>query len=127
MINYITYVMDQIKEVAVINNKRVPVTVTYPDTDIVPIVIVKESDQTEIFICSQYEHASSTVVVEVYTTDIATRNKLRDNIDMRMRSLNYELIKKEDIDNNTIYKSALTYECELIDRNGDVTFYRIKK
>lgn len=124
MINYTTLLRGEIQTIA----KKVPVTLTYPDTDIVPIVIVRESDQIQLFKCSQYEHASSTMVIEVYTEDIATRNSLRDEIDKLMKGFHFELAKKEDLDNNTIYVSKLTYQCEVIEHydNGSIQIYNKK-
>lgn len=122
MINYISDLMGVIKKVT----NKVLVTTTYPDTNIVPIVILYESDQALIFKCNEYEHASSTVVIEIYTKEIATRNQLRANIDAEMQRLHFELVKKEDIDNDPIYVSKLTYQCELIQRNDSVHIYNKK-
>ena len=123
MINYISDLMSVVKKVT----GKVLVTTTYPDTNIVPIVILYESNQVGIFNCSEYEHASSTVMIEIYAKDIATRNELRLDIDETMQGLHFELIKKEDIDNDPIYVSKLTYKCELIQRNDSVEIYNIKK
>ena len=123
MINYISDLMSVVKKVT----GKVLVTTTYPDTNIVPIVILYESDQVGIFKCNEYEHASSTVIIEIYAKDIATRNELRTNIDETMLGLHFELVKKEDIDNDPIYVSKLTYQCELIQRNDSVKIYNNKK
>ncbi len=124
MINYISDLMKEVKKVV---PKDILVTTTYPDTNIVPIVILYESDQIGIFKCNEYEHASSTVMIEIYAKDIATRNELRLSIDKTMLDLRFELVKKEDIDNDPIYVSKLTYQCELIQRNDSVHIYNSKK
>ena len=116
MINYITDLMDVIDKVT----EDVLVTTTYPDTNIVPIVILYESDQTGIYRCSEYEHASSTVMIEIYAKDIPTRNKLKNSVDLAMQDLHFELVKKEDIDNDPIYVSKLTYQCEVLQIEGSV-------
>lgn len=122
MINYTSDLMAAIKKVA----NKVLVTTTYPDTNIVPIVILYESDQSLIFKCSEYEHASSTIVIEIYAKDIPTKNQLRANIDAEMQGLHFELVKKEDIDNDPIYVSKLTYQCELIQKGNSVKIYNKK-
>lgn len=122
MINYITDLMDIIDKVT----ENVLVTTTYPDTNIVPIVILYESDQTGIYRCSEYEHASSTVIIEIYAKDIPTRNKLKNSVDLAMQDLRFELEKKEDIDNDPIYVSKLTYQCEVIQKDGSVQIYNKK-
>lgn len=122
MINYISDLMKEVNKVT----DKVLVTTTYPDTNIVPIVILYESDQTEIFKCSEYEHASSTVIIEIYAKDIPTRTKLKDNIDGLMRELRFELAKKEDIDNDPIYACKLTYQCEIIQKDDLVKIYNKK-
>ena len=124
MINYISELMKEVKKVV---PKDILITTTYPDTNIVPIVILYESNQVGIFQCNEYEHASSTVMIEIYAKDIATRNKLRLDIDETMQGLHFELVKKEDIDNDPIYVSKLTYKCELIQRNDSVQIYNNKK
>lgn len=120
----VTYVPDLIKLINDVTGDVV-VTTTYPDTNIVPIVILYESDQTEIFKCSAYEHAASTIIIEIYAKDIPTRNELKNNIDKVMRDLRFELAKKEDID-NTIFVSKLVYECEVIQRGNSVEIYNKK-
>jgi hypothetical protein len=122
MINYTSDLMAAIKKVT----NKVLVTTTYPDTNIVPIVILYESDQSLIFKCSEYEHASSTIVIEIYAKDIPSRNQLRTNIDAEMQGLHFELVKKEDIDNDPIYVSKMTYQCELIQRGNSVKIYNKK-
>ena len=122
MINYTSDLMAAIKKVA----NKVLVTTTYPDTNIVPIVILYESDQSLIFKCSEYEHASSTIVIEIYAKDIPSRNQLRTNIDAEMQGLHFELVKKEDIDNDPVYVSKMTYQCELIQRGNSVKIYNKK-
>ena len=122
MINYISDLMGVVRGVT----GKVLVTTTYPDTNIVPIVILYESDQETIFKCDYYEHASSTVIIEIYAKDIPTRNSLRTNIDDKMQEMHYELIKKEDIDNDPIYVSKLTYECEIIQNGDSVHIYNKK-
>lgn len=122
MINYTSDLMAVIKKVA----NKVLVTTTYPDTNIVPIVILYESDQSLIFKCSEYEHASSTIVIEIYAKDIPSRNQLKTNIDAEMQGLHFELVKKEDIDNDPIYVSKMTYQCELIQRGNSVKIYNKK-
>ena len=122
MINYASDLMAAIKKVA----NKVLVTTTYPDTNIVPIVILYESDQSLIFKCNEYEHASSTIVIEIYAKDIPSRNKLRTNIDAEMQGLHFELVKKEDIDNDPVYVSKMTYQCELIQRGNSVKIYNKK-
>ena len=122
MINYTSDLMAAIKKVA----NKVLVTTTYPDTNIVPIVILYESDQSLIFKCNEYEHASSTIVIEIYAKDIPSRNKLRTNIDAEMQGLHFELVKKEDIDNDPVYVSKMTYQCELIQRGNSVKIYNKK-
>lgn len=122
MINYTSDLMAAIKKVA----NKVLVTTTYPDTNIVPIVILYESDQSLIFKCNEYEHASSTIVIEIYAKDIPSRNQLRTNIDAEMQGLHFELVKKEDIDNDPVYVSKMTYQCELIQRGNSVKIYNKK-
>lgn len=122
MINYTSDLMAAIKKVT----NKVLVTTTYPDTNIVPIVILYESDQSLIFKCNEYEHASSTIVIEIYAKDIPSRNQLRTNIDAEMQSLHFELVKKEDIDNDPVYVSKMTYQCELIQRGNSVKIYNKK-
>lgn len=122
MINYTSDLMAAIKRVA----NKVLVTTTYPDTNIVPIVILYESDQSLIFKCNEYEHASSTIVIEIYAKDIPSRNQLRTNIDAEMQGLHFELVKKEDIDNDPVYVSKMTYQCELIQRGNSVKIYNKK-
>lgn len=122
MINYISELMSVVRGVT----GKVLVTTTYPDTNIVPIVILYESDQETIFKCNYYEHASSTVIIEIYAKDIPTRNSLRTNIDDKMQEMHYELVKKEDIDNDPIYVSKLTYECEIIQKGDSVNIYNKK-
>lgn len=122
MINYTSDLMAVIKKVA----NKVLVTTTYPDTNIVPIVILYESDQSLIFKCNEYEHASSTIVIEIYAKDIPSRNQLRTSIDAEMQGLHFELVKKEDIDNDPIYVSKMTYQCELIQRGNSVKIYNKK-
>lgn len=122
MINYTSDLMAAIKKVA----NKVLVTTTYPDTNIVPIVILYESNQSLIFKCNEYEHASSTIVIEIYAKDIPSRNQLRTNIDAEMQGLHFELVKKEDIDNDPVYVSKLTYQCELIQRGNSVKIYNKK-
>ena len=122
MINYTSDLMAAIKKVT----NKVLVTTTYPDTNIVPIVILYESDQSLIFKCSEYEHASSTIVIEIYAKDIPSRNQLRTNIDAEMQGLHFELVKKEDIDNDPVYVSKMTYQCELIQRGNSVKIYNKK-
>ena len=122
MVNYVSDLIQIVKEVT----DKVPVTTTYPDTNIVPIVILYESEQIEIFRCSEYEHASSTIVIEIYAKDIPTRNKLKNSIDNIMKSLNFELEKKEDIDNNPLYVSKLTYGCEVISKKDSIKIYNRK-
>jgi hypothetical protein len=122
MINYTSDLMAVIKKVA----NKVLVTTTYPDTNIVPIVILYESDQSLIFKCNEYEHASSTIVIEIYAKDIPSRNQLRTNIDAEMQGLHFELVKKEDIDNDPVYVSKMTYQCELIQRGNSVKIYNKK-
>ena len=122
MINYISELMGVIRGVT----GKVLVTTTYPDTNIVPIVILYESDQETIFKCDYYEHASSTDIIEIYAKDISTRNSLRTNIDDKMQEMHYELVKKEDIDNDPIYVSKLTYECEIIQKGDSVHIYNKK-
>lgn len=122
MINYISDLMKVVKKVT----KDVLVTTTYPDTNIVPIVILYESNQVGIFKCNEYEHASSTVIIEIYAKDIATRNELRSGIDETMQGLHFELVKKEDIDNDPIYVSKLTYQCEVIQKGDSVRIYNKK-
>lgn len=122
MINYITDLMDVIDKVT----EDVLVTTTYPDTNIIPIVVLYESDQTGIYRCSEYEHASSTVMIEIYAKDIPTRNKLKNNVDLAMQDLHFELVKKEDIDNDPIYASKLTYQCEVLQIEGSVQIYNKK-
>ena len=122
MINYTSDLMAAIKKVT----NKVLVTTTYPDTNIVPIVILYESDQSLIFKCSEYEHASSTIVIEIYAKDIPSRNQLRTNIDAELQGLHFELVKKEDIDNDPVYVSKMTYQCELIQRGNSVKIYNKK-
>ena len=122
MINYISDLMGVVRGVT----GKVLVTTTYPDTNIVPIVILYESDQETIFKCDYYENASSTVIIEIYAKDISTRNSLRTNIDDKMQEMHYELVKKEDIDNDPIYVSKLTYECEIIQKDDSVHIYNTK-
>ena len=122
MINYITDLMNIVNKAT----DNVLVTTTYPDTNIVPIVILYESDQVELFRCSEYEHASSTVIIEIYAKDIATKLKLRSNIDRAMKDLHFELVKKEDIDNDPVYVSKLTYQCEVIQTEDSVKIYSKK-
>ena len=122
MINYVPDLIQIVKEVT----DKVPVTTTYPDTNIVPIVILYESEQVDIYKCSEYNHASSTITIEIFAKDIPTRNKLRNNIDEIMKSLNFELEKKEDIDNNPLYVSKLTYGCEVIKRKDSIQIYNKK-
>lgn len=122
MINYITDLMDVIDKVT----EDVLVTTTYPDTNIIPIVVLYESDQTGIYRCSEYEHASSTVMIEIYAKDIPTRNKLKNNVDLAMQDLHFELVKKEDIDNDPIYVCKLTYQCEVLQIEGEVRIYNKK-
>lgn len=122
MINYISDLMAAIQKVT----KKVLVTTTYPDTNIVPIVILFESDQSIIFKCNEYEHASSTVMIEIYAKDIPTRNELTSNIDKTMQDLHFELINKEDIDNDPIYVSKLSYQCEVIQKGSSVQIYNKK-
>lgn len=122
MINYTSDLMAAIKKVT----NKVLVTTTYPDTNIVPIVILYESDQSLIFKCNEYEHASSTIVIEIYAKDIPSRNQLRTNIDAEMQGLHFELVKKEDIDNDPVYVSKMTYQCELIQRGNSVKIYNKK-
>ena len=122
MINYTSDLMAVIKKVA----NKVLVTTTYPDTNIVPIIILYESDQSLIFKCNEYEHASSTIVIEIYAKDIPSRNQLRTNIDAEMQGLHFELVKKEDIDNEPVYVSKMTYQCELIQRGNSVKIYNKK-
>ena len=123
MVNYVNSLRDLVSKVT----NGIPVTTTYPDTDIVPIVILSELNQVEIFKCDVYEHAASTISIEIYTKDISTRTELRDRIDKYMKDLRYNLVKKEDLDNTTIYVSKLTYECEVIDREGSVSIYSKKQ
>ena len=40
--------------------------------------------------------------------------------------MHYELVKKEDIDNDPIYVSKLTYECEIIQKGDSVHIYNKK-
>ena len=122
MINYTSDLMAAIKKVT----NKVLVTTTYPDTNIVPIVILYESDQSLIFKCNEYEHASSTIVIEIYAKDIPSRNQLRTNIDAEMQGLHFELVKKDDIDNDPVYVSKMTYQCELIQRGNSVKIYNKK-
>lgn len=122
MINYITDLINIANNIT----KDVPVTTTYPDTNIVPIVIMYESEQIDIYRCSEYEHAASTITIEIYAKDIPTRNILKTDIDEFMKDLKYELVKKEDIDNNPIYVSKLTYQCEVIQKDGSVHIYSRK-
>lgn len=124
MITYVPELIKLIKE----GTGKVPVTTTYPDTNICPIVIVYESNQSEILKCSAYEHASSTIIIEIYTRDIPTKQELKNSIDVKMRSLNFELTKKEDIDNtqDKIYVTKLTYDCELIQRGDSLELYKKK-
>ena len=122
MINYTTDLMNIVNKVT----DNVLVTTTYPDTNIVPIVILYESNQTVIHRCSEYEHASSTVMVEVYAKDIPTRNKLKNNVDLAMQDMHFELVKKEDIDNDPIYVCKMTYQCEVLQIEGEVRIYNKK-
>ena len=122
MINYTTDLMNIVNKVT----DNVLVTTTYPDTNIVPIVILYESNQTVIHRCSEYEHASSTVMVEVYAKDIPTRNKLKNNVDLAMQDMHFELVKKEDIDNDPIYACKMTYQCEVLQIEGEVRIYNKK-
>lgn len=122
MINYISDLMSIVKKVT----GKVLVATTYPDTNIVPIVILYESNQVGIYQCSEYEHASSTVMIEIYAKDIPTRNELKADIDKTMQDLHFELIKKEDIDNDPIYASKMTYQCEVIQRGNSVQIYNKK-
>lgn len=123
MVNYVSDLRQLITGVT----EGIPVATTYPDTNIVPIVILNEVDQVEIFKCEVYEHASSTISIEIYTKDISTRTTLKHNIDKLMKDLHFTLSKKEDLDNTTIYVSKLTYECEVIDREGSVSIYSKKQ
>lgn len=121
MVNYINEITKEIRTVV----GKVPVTTTYPDTDIEPIIIVRESSQSEIFICSEYEHVSSTILLEIYASDPSVRQNLKNQIDPLMRRFLFDLTKKEDVDNGTIYKCAMTYDCEVIDRkNGTIEIYK---
>lgn len=124
MVTYVPDLMNIIKGVT----DGVLVTTTYPDTNICPVVILYETDQKEIFKCSVYERASSTITVEIYAKDIATKSRLKNNIDNAMRNLRFELAKTEDIDNTEakIYVSKLTYECEVIQRGNSVEIYNKK-
>ena len=122
MINYTTDLMNIVNKVT----DNVLVTTTYPDTNIVPIVILYESNQTVIHRCSEYEHASSTVMVEVYAKDIPTRNKLKNSVDLAMQDMHFELVKKEDIDNDPIYVCKMTYQCEVLQIEGEVRIYNKK-
>ena len=122
MINYTTDLMNIVNKVT----DNVLVATTYPDTNIVPIVILYESNQTVIHRCSEYEHASSTVIVEVYAKDIPTRNKLKNSVDLAMQDMHFELVKKEDIDNDPIYVCKLTYQCEVLQIEGEVRIYNKK-
>ncbi len=122
MINYITDLMNMIKEVA----EETIVTTTYPDTNIIPIVILYESDQIGIYKCSEYEHASSTVIIEIYAKDIPKRTALKNSIDWAMKTLHFELVKKEDIDNDPVYVSKLTYQCEVIQMGESTKIYNKK-
>lgn len=122
MINYTTDLMNIVNKVT----DNVLVATTYPDTNIVPIVILYESNQTVIHRCSEYEHASSTVMIEIYAKDIPTRNRLKNNVDLAMQDLHFELVKKEDIDNDPIYVCKLTYQCEVLQIEGEVRIYNKK-
>lgn len=122
MINYTTDLMNIVNKVT----DNVLVATTYPDTNIVPIVILYESNQTVIHRCSEYEHASSTVMIEIYAKDIPTRNKLKNNVDLAMQDMHFELVKKEDIDNDPIYVCKLTYQCEVLQIEGEVRIYNKK-
>ena len=123
----VTYIPDLMNIVKGVTN-GILVTTTYPDTNICPIVILYESDQTEIFKCSEYEHATSTITVEIYAKDIATKTNLKNNIDNTMRSLKFELAKTENIDNTeaNLYVCKLTYECEVIQRGSSVKIFNKK-
>ena len=122
MINYISDLMGVVRGVT----GKVLVTTTYPDTNIVPIVILYESDQETIFKCYYSEPASASVILEIFANEISTSTSLRTNIDDKMQEMHYELVKKEDIDNDPIYVSKLTYECEIIQKGDSVHIYNKK-
>ena len=124
MINYVTDLIKIATDIA----KDVPVTTTYPETNIVPIIVLYESEQISIYRCSEYEHAASTITIEIIAKDIPTRNNLKNDIDEFMRDLKYELTKKDDIDNAEakIYACKLIYQCEIIQRDGSVHIYSRK-
>lgn len=119
MISYKPVLIQMIKESVNVN-----VLVAYPDTKIIPVIILKEDSNEQIRTLdkgSDIEAANVEISLEIYSDNKATLISISNNVNKLLTDLGFLRNGSDEGDNGVLYATTLKYKANMYQHGDTIT------